>query len=241
MKWWYAFIIIGLLGSGYWVYTYVTAPVPGQEVSDLGRAHVSFEEVEKTTYNSNPPTSGPHLETWVKAGVYDAPQSEGQLIHSLEHGYVIISYNCNVHLSENSKSQAPNLKQFSIFNFQFSKVDAHEEGEESSPSGQASGSASLNLPSEAPLRQGFEGQATESAMNETEGCKSFVKQLDELANRKRIWKLIVVPRPQLDTTIALTAWGYIDTFDPPAGGFDNKRITRFIDYHRDHGPEKTME
>ena len=78
-------------------------------------------------------------------------------------------------------------------------------------------------------------------MNESGGCTTLVKQLAELANKKKLWKLTVVPRPELDTTIALTAWTYLDTFDPPAGGFDAGRIERFIDYHRDQGPEKTME
>jgi hypothetical protein len=29
--------------------------------------------------------------------------------------------------------------------------------------------------------------------------------------------------------------------NPPTGGFDAGRTERFIDYHRDGGPEKTME
>jgi hypothetical protein len=48
--------------------------------------------VASTQYNSNPPTSCQHLETWVRAGIYPEPQEEGELIHSLEHGYVIIHY-----------------------------------------------------------------------------------------------------------------------------------------------------
>ena len=186
-----------------------TRPVPGSRMEDQGREHVSPAEVAAYQYNSNPPTSGQHLPTWVKAGVYDKPQSEGELIHSLEHGYVIISYNCNVHLSKISK-----------FQFLISNVYAHEE-EGSTPS------VDFVDPT----------IATGSAMNESDGCKILVKNLTELANKKKLWKLIIVPRPQLDTTIALTAWTYLDTFDQ----FDEKRITRFIDYHRDQGPEKTME
>jgi len=76
-----------------------------------------------------------------------------------------------------------------------------------------------------------------SAITDSATCATLRQQLSDLANRKRLWKLIVVPRPQLDTTIALTAWTYIDKFDQ----FDARRIERFIDYHRDQGPEKTME
>lgn len=53
-------------------------------------------------YNSNPPTSGPHYADrpnmlQVQAGFYDdsdAPLDE-DLVHSEEHGYVIIWYNCD--------------------------------------------------------------------------------------------------------------------------------------------------
>ena len=204
--------IVGILG---WVGWTVTRPVPGMKIADLGRDHVTPEEVAKFTYNSNPPTSGPHLPTWVKAGVFNEPQSEGELIHSLEHGYVIISYNCNVHLkSQKSIKSIKSIKSESL------KVYAHEE-EGSSPS------AIFSDPT----------ISTESAVNVTEGCKTLVKNLTELANKKKLWKLAVVPRPTLETTIALTAWNYLDAFD----AFDAGRIERFIDYHRDQGPEKTME
>ena len=204
--------IVGILG---WVGWTVTRPVPGMKIADLGRDHVTPEEVAKFTNNSNPPTSGPHLATWVRAGVFDEPQSEGELLHSLEHGYVVISYNCNVHLkSQKSIKSIKSIKSESL------KVYAHEE-EGSSPS------AIFSDPT----------ISTESAVNVTEGCKTLVKNLTELANKKKLWKLAVVPRPTLETTIALTAWNYLDAFD----AFDAGRIERFIDYHRDQGPEKTME
>lgn len=219
MKWWKIVVgvfVVGLLG---WIGWYITRPVPGAQMADVGRDHVTPEAVAQYQYNSNPPTSGPHLATWVKSGVYDKPQSEGELIHSLEHGYIIISYNCNIHLKATSdKRQA------------ISKIYAHEEdGVEGSPSASftdptiATGSASTSLRA--------------SAVNESDGCKTLVKELEDLARKKKLFKLVVVPRPQLDTTIALTAWTYIDKFDR----FDKARIERFIDFHRDQGPEKTME
>lgn len=159
-KTWIIILVAGFVGGGWWVWKKVSAPIPGTKVADMGRDHVTPEQVAKTKYNSNPPTSGAHLETWVKPGIYTTPQNEGELIHSLEHGYVIISYR----------------------------------GE-------------------------------------------LQTKLEALAKKKKLFKLIVVPRPQLDTTIALTAWGAIDKFDQ----FDEKRIEQFINYYRDHGPEKTME
>lgn len=204
-SWWKIGLVIFVLAGGAWMVRYVTTPSPGQTVEDQGREHVTPEEVAKFSHNSNPPTSGPHLPTWVRAGIYNEPQSEGELIHSLEHGYIIIHYNCKVHFS-------------SVI---FSKVYAHEEEEEASAG--------------ADLRDPF--IATGSAITNTNACKELQQQLSDLVKRRKLWKLIVVPRPQLDTTIAVTAWDHIDKFDQ----FDRERIERFIDYYRDHGPEKTME
>lgn len=209
MKWWYWLVVGGFLAvAGWWVSRYLTTAPPGQRLPDMGREHVTPAQVAETSYNSNPPTSGPHLPSWVKAGIYDQPQAEGELIHSLEHGYIIISYNCGVHLKGSASSQLSVV----------SLVFAHDEG---------SPAAEPNLPQE----------ATGSAINESPACQTLIGQLKELANKKKLWKLIVVPRPRLGTTLALTAWNYIDKSDT----FDAKRIEHFIDYYRDQGPEKTME
>ena len=71
----------------------VTKPLPGEIVADMGRDHVT--DIAGITYSSNPPTSGPHFPVWAKKGVYDRLMSDGYLIHSLEHGYVVISYDCS--------------------------------------------------------------------------------------------------------------------------------------------------
>ncbi|MDP3276605.1 MAG: DUF3105 domain-containing protein [Deltaproteobacteria bacterium] len=46
------------------------------------------------TWNSNPPSSGPHFGIWARWGVYAEPVPRGYLVHSLEHGAVVIGYNC---------------------------------------------------------------------------------------------------------------------------------------------------
>ncbi len=181
MNWTKIFLIGLLLAGGVWFFRYITTPPPGTAVEDQGRQHVSAEDVVKTVYKSNPPTSGPHLETWVRAGVYAEPLKEGELIHSLEHGYININYNCNA--------------------------------------------------------DGQPKEASGSAVNDSDACKTLVGQLEEVANKKGLKKLLMVPRPQLDTKIALVAWNRIDKFND----FDAKRIEIFIDYWRDHGPEQTME
>ena len=84
-----------VLGGVGWLIRILMAPIPGRAIADQGREHVSQEVIDKTVYNSNPPVSGPHLETWVKPGIYLELQRKGELIHSLEHGYVEIHYTCS--------------------------------------------------------------------------------------------------------------------------------------------------
>ncbi len=47
---------------------------------------------ERVRYRSDPPTSGVHDPDWVPAGVYERPQIREKLVHSLEHGMVVIYY-----------------------------------------------------------------------------------------------------------------------------------------------------
>lgn len=50
-------------------------------------------------YNSDPPTSGLHYATEAQAGFYDKniyTYPAGYLVHNLEHGYVVLWYNCNL-------------------------------------------------------------------------------------------------------------------------------------------------
>jgi hypothetical protein len=47
------------------------------------------------TYNSNPPSSGPHYPVWANFQEFTAPLDEGYLVHSLEHGAVALLYRCD--------------------------------------------------------------------------------------------------------------------------------------------------
>lgn len=203
VKWLVIVFIAGVAGFGvWWLIKETVKPLPGQAVADLGREHVP--DGTKVEYNSNPPTSGSHFADWTRAGVYEQPISDGHLIHALEHGYVIVSYNCEK-LSKVS---------------QVSRVFAHEEDLSSTPSAGASPSGELK------------GDVWTSSK-----CQELKKKLTDVANEKKLSKLIVIPRPSLDTAIALTAWTRIDK----SSSFDKERIARFIDAFRDRGPEKTAE
>jgi hypothetical protein len=46
-------------------------------------------------YNSNPPSSGPHFGIWASFKEYDRPVDRRYLVHSMEHGAVVIFYKCD--------------------------------------------------------------------------------------------------------------------------------------------------
>lgn len=74
----------------------VTRAVEGaMDYPIVGRNHVG-EGTTITTYNSNPPSSGPHWPSPVKSGIYDSQLADEQLVHNLEHGYIWISYKPDV-------------------------------------------------------------------------------------------------------------------------------------------------
>lgn len=205
-------LVLLLTGGGlWWIVKESSKPLPGKSVEEQGRQHVTRSEWEKYKYNSNPPTSGPHDSNPLGSGVYDTPQGDGNLVHSLEHGYVVISYDCT---KLNSKIKSQNSKLIKT-------AFAHEEGDTLTPEEHAA-SESAKL----------EGDAWKS-----KACTDLKKELKEIAEEQKLWKLIVVPRPNLDTPIALTAWTRIDKIEK----LDKDRMRLFVNSFRDHGPEQTAD
>lgn len=201
-KWLTILVLVVVTGALLvWLFKESSKPLPGEGVGDLGRDHV--EAGKEVSYNSNPPTSGPHYADWIRSGVYKEPRDDRYLVHSLEHGYVIMSYNCGY--KENALIRS---------------VYAHGIEEESTPSA-IEATVSATLPSSF----------------RSDECHSLVDQLIVIYENKGKKKLIVIPRPNLDSRLALTAWGYIDKFDE----FDEARIGKFIDSYLNQGPEKTVE
>lgn len=203
------FVLLVLTVVGYaafWLYSQLTSPLPGQSVSDMGREHVA--DILEINYNSNPPTSGPHFGVWAKRGVYDSVLSDGYLIHSLEHGYIVISYNCEGKFVELPREGNP-LTKFGV---------GIQEG------------TSFFTPKNPPEEEVGLPESFAS-----ENCRSLVNNLSSfLENYERV---IIVPRANLDTKIALTAWGRIDKMDE----FDEKRIENFMSSFENRGPEQTIE
>jgi hypothetical protein len=47
------------------------------------------------TYSSNPPSSGDHYGQWADFVEYTEPIARGYWVHSLEHGALVVVYNCS--------------------------------------------------------------------------------------------------------------------------------------------------
>ena len=58
---------------------------------EAGRDHIDPSQ-QPRNWNSNPPTSGDHLATPLPPGVYSGEQDMRAMLHSMEHGYVVIVY-----------------------------------------------------------------------------------------------------------------------------------------------------
>lgn len=69
-----------------------SCPVLIEAPEILDSPHVP--EGTQVTYNSNPPSSGPHYPAWANFQEFDKPVDRGYLVHSLEHGAVVLLYKC---------------------------------------------------------------------------------------------------------------------------------------------------
>ena len=67
--------------------------LPGVYYADQGRGHLEAG-TQYGLYNSAPPTSGPHDPAPTSWGVHDTPVPKEKLVHNMEHGGVLILYNC---------------------------------------------------------------------------------------------------------------------------------------------------
>lgn len=103
-----------------WLFIESSKPLPGTKLADLGRGHVPVGT--QVQYNSNPPTSGKHYEEWVRAGVYDNEKDDRNLVHSLEHGYIIMHYKCNLDQMKSEASESASVEECKIRKDQLAKI-----------------------------------------------------------------------------------------------------------------------
>jgi hypothetical protein len=84
---------------------------PGEYFPAQSRDHVALG-ASHPAYNSDPPTGGWHYDTPWNPGFYDQPVADETLVHNLEHGYIVISYDCSKLADcEGTKAQTRQLMQ----------------------------------------------------------------------------------------------------------------------------------
>ena len=78
---------------GYFAYRAV-ADLPGAKLEDQGNAHIQMASEPHPPYNSDPPTSGPHLPYIAPWGIHTEPIPRELQVHNLEDGGVVVQYRC---------------------------------------------------------------------------------------------------------------------------------------------------
>jgi hypothetical protein len=86
--------IVVLVVVGYYAYQ-AQANLPGAKLPDLGNRHIPTAETPHEPYNSDPPTSGPHLPYIAPWGIHTRPIPPELQVHNLEDGGVLVQYNCD--------------------------------------------------------------------------------------------------------------------------------------------------
>jgi len=106
LKWTAGILAIGIVGYGLFLLISRTAtPRLGESIAIQGRDHISVGS-SHPEYNSNPPTSGPHYVQPTPWGVYPDELKDENVVHSLEHGGIWISYQPDIDEETKAKIQA---------------------------------------------------------------------------------------------------------------------------------------
>jgi hypothetical protein len=69
-------------------------PPPGRQVPIQGTEHVTPGQ-RHLPYNTTPPTSGWHYAGTARWGIHSQPIPDELQVHNLEHGGILVQYNCD--------------------------------------------------------------------------------------------------------------------------------------------------
>ena len=86
-------VVLVAAAVGYFAYRAV-ADLPGTSVPSQGNRHLASASESHEPYNTEPPTSGPHLSYLAPWGVHTRPIARELQVHNLEDGGVVVQYNC---------------------------------------------------------------------------------------------------------------------------------------------------
>jgi hypothetical protein len=85
--------VVLVAAAGY--FAYQTYPgEPGIKMPDQGNLHIATETTPHEPYNSDPPTSGPHLPYIAPWGIHTRPIPKELQVHNLEDRGVLVQYTC---------------------------------------------------------------------------------------------------------------------------------------------------
>lgn len=82
-----------------------TPPPPDGEIDASCKVTIDVPSIVPSThvpegtdiaYTSNPPSSGPHYPRWAAFQEFSEPVADGYLVHSMEHGAVVLFYSCDL-------------------------------------------------------------------------------------------------------------------------------------------------
>lgn len=79
------------ISGAWWLYV-PSRPAPGEYLVSLGNTHIPTPDTPHQPYNSDPPTSGPHLPHIAPWGVHTRPIVKELQVHNLEDGGVVVQY-----------------------------------------------------------------------------------------------------------------------------------------------------
>lgn len=88
-----AAVVVAAVAVGAFAYR-VSGDLPGISLPDQGNRHLGSLDEPHEPYNSDPPTSGPHLSYLAPWGVHERPIPAQLQVHNLEDGGVLVQYGC---------------------------------------------------------------------------------------------------------------------------------------------------
>ena len=109
-NWWYisASIIIAILVIGGFIAEAIFGLLPDNsgglggsseyvegvgERQEIMPTRIHVDEPRTVDYSTTPPTSGDHWDWWARCGFYPEGMADERIVHNLEHGNIVVSYN----------------------------------------------------------------------------------------------------------------------------------------------------
>ncbi|MEK7879950.1 MAG: DUF3105 domain-containing protein [candidate division NC10 bacterium] len=95
LRWWIGAGVVVVAAVVGWFAYQSAANLPGASVPSQGNAHLNSPTAPHPPYNSDPPTSGPHLTYIAPWGIHESPVQRELQVHNLEDGGVMVQYHCD--------------------------------------------------------------------------------------------------------------------------------------------------